>query len=126
MAYHPLLDWRLADDMLRLLAGEGLDTERTAIRERHMAASYADSFGGTPLQLDGGVSAIELGGRLIIITHPLESHQVEESTTERLGEAIADAEDQGFGALGSGIMLEDTFTMLRTPGRIASRYLALT
>ncbi len=126
MAYHPLLDWRLGDDMLRLLAGESLDTERTAVRERQLAESHAENFGGTALQLEGGVSAIELGGRLIIITHPLESHEVEQSATERLGAAIADAEDQGFGALGSGIMLEDTFTMLRTPGRIASRYLALT
>jgi ATP-dependent helicase YprA (DUF1998 family) len=126
MAYHPLLDWRLADDLLGLIAGTGLDIERAAVRERTLAEGFAEDFGGEAVALDGGVSAVKLAGRLIVITHPLESHQVEQAATERLAEAIADAEDRGFGALGSGILLEDTFTMLRTPGRIASRHLAMT
>ena len=125
MAYHPLLDWRLAEDMLALLDNGALDTKRAAIRERMLGESFAANFDGNLVRLDGDVTAVKLGAQLILITHPLESHQVERATTERVAVAIADAEDQGFGPLGSGLVLEDSFTMLRMPGSIASRSLAL-
>ena len=126
MAYHPLLDWRLAEDICGLLAGEDLDLQRAAPRERELAQAFAANFDGDPVELEGGVSAVRLDRTLLIVTHPLESHDIElGSATERLALAVADAEDQGFGTVGTGIVLEDSFTLLRTPGSIASRYLAL-
>jgi ATP-dependent helicase YprA (DUF1998 family) len=123
MAYHPLLDWRLGEDLFALLAGETVDISRAATRERELAESFADNFGGEVISLDADVSAVKLGRRLIVITHPLESHEVESVATDRLATAIADAEDQGLGTADHDIVLEDSFTMLRLPGDIASRHL---
>jgi Lhr-like helicase len=125
MAYHPLLDWRLAEDLFGLLAGDGFDSQGSAAREGELARSFAANFDGDALTLDGNVSAVKLETTLVVITHPLESHDVEQWTTERVAAAIADAEDQGFGVVGNGIVLEDSFTMLRMPGTIASRHLVL-
>ncbi|MGI9100177.1 MAG: helicase-related protein [Solirubrobacteraceae bacterium] len=125
MAHHPLLDWRLAEDLFALLAGTAIDITRAAARERELAESFAENFEGHAIVLEGDVSAVRLGPRLVIITHPLESHDIEWSTTDRLAIAIADAEDQGLGTVGTDIVLEDSFTMLRMPGSIASEHLAL-
>jgi ATP-dependent helicase YprA (DUF1998 family) len=125
MAFHPLLDWRLGQDMVDLLAEARIDTERAAAHERTLGAGFADDFGGTVVALEGDVTAVNLGDQLILITHPLESHQVERSITERVATAIADAEDKGFGTVGNGLTLEDSFTIQRMPGSIASRSFAL-
>src|SRR5262249_15405050 len=125
MAFHPLLDWRLALDMVDLLAEARIDTERAASRERALGTSFADDFGGTAISLEGDVTAVSLGDQLILITHPLESHRVEQSIADRVATAIADAEDRGFGTVGSGLTLEDSFTVQRMPGSIASRSFAL-
>lgn len=124
MAYHPLLDWRLGEDLFALLAGETVDISRAAARERELAESFADNFDGEAIVLEADVSAVRLARRLIVITHPLESHDLEWAATDRLATAMADAEDQGLGTAGNDIVLEDSFTMLRLPGSIASRHLA--
>ena len=125
MGYHPLLDWRLAEDIFAVLSGESINVPRAAEREHELAAGFADSFGGTAVLLEGGVSAVRIAARLLVITHPLESHDLDRAATDRLTAAIADAEDRGLGVVGRDIVLEDSFTMLRMPGSIASRELAL-
>jgi ATP-dependent helicase YprA (DUF1998 family) len=126
MRYHPLLDWRLAADMLDLLRGRPLAVQRWRERERALASDFADNFFGTLVELEGDVIAIERDDAMVIVTHPLESHNVERRATPRLASAIADAEDRGFGPMmDRPWRLEDSFTLLRRPGSVASEIHAL-
>ncbi len=125
MRYHPLLDWRLAADMLDLLRGRPLDVGRWRERERALANDFAENFFGTLVELEGDVVAIERDDAMVIVTHPLESHD-ERRVTPRLANAITDAEDRGFGpVLDRPLRLEDSFTLLRRPGSVASEIHAL-
>jgi ATP-dependent helicase YprA (DUF1998 family) len=126
MRYHPLLDWRLAADMLDLLRGRQLDAESWRDRERALADDFAENFFGDLVELEGGVVAVEQDDSIVIVTHPLESHDVERRATPRLAAAIADAEDRGFGPMmDRPWRLEDSFTLLRRPGAVASEIHAL-
>jgi len=51
MPYHPLLDWRLAWDMLDLLEDGTLELQRWRPIEEALAASFAMHFGGTQLTM---------------------------------------------------------------------------
>jgi hypothetical protein len=85
MPYHPLLDWRLARDML-LLGGYGTFTTEPWLEiERSLAHSLANEFGGQPEELPGPVwSATTAGGPRFIVCHPFES-------ITRLGPRLAQA-----------------------------------
>ena len=125
MPYHPLLDWRLARDLLALLDGQGLDTSAWGPIESIRADSLAEHCEGKRITLEGGVAAVELPDRLIIVAHPLEGFDIETATTERLASAVADAEDRGF-RQGVSLFIEDNFSLLRRSGEIAARHAALT
>jgi ATP-dependent helicase YprA (DUF1998 family) len=126
MRYHPLLDWRLATDMLDLLRGRPLNLQRWSEREQALARDFADNFLGTLVELEGDVLAIELDDAIVIVTHPLESQDIERHATPRLARAIADAEDRGFGpTMDRPWRLEDSFTLLRRPGSVFSEIHAL-
>jgi ATP-dependent helicase YprA (DUF1998 family) len=126
MRYHPLLDWRLAADMLDLLRGRPLEVGRWRERERALAEDFAGNFFGELVELEGDVVAIERDDSLVVVTHPLESQDVERRATPRLAAAIADAEDRGFGPMMERPWrLEDSFTLLRRPGAVASEIHAL-
>ena len=126
MAYHPLLDWRLARDLVEMLQGRGFDVAPWLPIERSLADSFAIALGLNPEQaivddLDGAVTGIRTGADLILVVHPLESQRVETFTTDRIARAVADAEDRGYD-LGSTLRLHDTFELLRLASRLASRY----
>jgi hypothetical protein len=119
MAYHPLLDWRLARDMLELMDGRELDVQPWAETEASLANAFAADFDGTSLELEGAVAAVDLGERLLVVAHPLEDQG--EHLPERLAEAKADGEDRGFGDLaGRPILFTDSFNLLRRPGWVAA------
>jgi hypothetical protein len=119
MAYHPLLDWRLARDMLDIAQGGDLQIDRWIQIERDLAASFAFDFGGAVAELDGDVVGIELDDLLLIVRHPLED-SIHHSS--RLALASADAEDRGYGALGDHpYRFSDSFNLLRRPGAVISR-----
>jgi hypothetical protein len=120
MRYHPLLDWRLAADMLDLLRGRPLELGRWYERERSLASDFASNFFGVLVELEGGVVGVERDDSMLIVTHALESHEVERQSTPRLAQAIVDAEDRGFGGASRPWRLEDSFSLLRRPGAIAS------
>lgn len=126
MRYHPLLDWRLAADMLDLLRGRPPAVRSWQEREHTLAAGFAEILGGDPVELDGDMAAIARDDVIVIVTHPLESHDVERHLTPRVAAAIADAEDRGFGpTTDRPWALHDSFTLLRRPGAIASELSAL-
>ena len=99
MPYHPLLDWRLARDML-VLGSQGTFTAEPWLDiEMDLAHTLADEFGGSPEELPGPAwSATTTGGPRFIVCHPFESVA---RPGPRLAHAIASAphDDDGKGAV---------------------------
>ncbi len=123
MPYHPLLDWRVARDMLTLLEGRELDLAEWSETERKRAEALAAESGGKPIELAGGVAGVEIEGSVIVISHPLEETSPAGFTSERIAEALADAE--GRASDPGSVLCEDSFSLLRSSGRIVSGALAL-
>jgi hypothetical protein len=119
MAFHPLLDWRLARDMLNLLEAGDFDIGVWAPAERDLAEQFCRDFGGTRIELDGGVQGIdpESPWPLVIVAHPLENENPD-FLSERLALAWSDAESR---ANTRPIILADVFNLLRRPGAVAAR-----
>lgn len=118
-AYHALLDWRLARDWVDLTRRRPLNVERWASIEQDVAGAFATAFGGTSVQLDGGVMCVQLTGRAILVSHPMENPE-EDWWSGRLAAAAADAEDRGMVTEGLGIEVVSSFDLLRRPGRVVS------
>lgn len=116
--FHPLLDWRLGRDLLDLMMGRGLDTDRWIETERQLAEAFAHDFDGNAVRLDGGVWSIESTSGVVIIRHPLEAPTDTDdpsgiALTERLDCAYVDAEDR----VGRGrIRFVSSFDLQRRPG----------
>lgn len=116
MAYHALLDWRLARDLFRLLQGEEL-TPDTAL-DRSAIERWAHAYGATPI--DGDVPAARYesprdGAFVVMTRHSFEA--VEESLmAPRLADAIAYTATKE-GKL-DGIVFVDSFTLDRDPRRV--------
>jgi ATP-dependent helicase YprA (DUF1998 family) len=117
MAYHPLLDWRLARDMIDVIEGRDLRLDRWLEIESELAQSFAEDFGGTATPLDGDTVAVEFEDFMMIVRHPIEDAK----KSSRLAAASADAEDRGFGELtGQPYWFIDSFNLLRRPGAVLS------
>ena len=121
LIYHPLLDWRLARDILDLLRGRGLNLQRWESSEKAAARAFASDFEGVAIELDGSVQAIRTDTSILLVRHCLETPTGRESQalTPRLDEALVDAEDQ----VGDPrrIASASLFDIERRPGWIASR-----
>lgn len=94
LIYHPLLDWRLARDLLDLLSGRGIDFSRWAETESAAAIDFADAFDGEPVRLADDVHAVQISDQIVIVHHPLESVSKHDEAllTERMDDALSDAE----------------------------------
>lgn len=120
MAFHPLLDWRLARDMLDLVEHGSFDLSGWAETEEALARSFAEDFQGQIADdLDGGVFGVDLGQDwpILLVAHPLEGAW-RDYLTPRLADAWADAESRGSGRK---VIIDDVFNLLRRPGFVASR-----
>jgi hypothetical protein len=116
LIYHPLLDWRLARDVVDLHMGRKVDTDQWQETEKQLAAAYANEFFGVPRMLDGDVWAIEADNLVTIVRHPLESPtpgQDPESVelTERMEAAYLEAE-----LTGKRLRFVSSFDLQRRPG----------
>jgi len=118
MAYHGLLDWRLALDMARLADGQriSLSGHWDSVADNHMGRfceDFADT-GWTTARF-GPLPGAEMDGRALIAVHPLwNSHP--DHCVEDLGEAIADAEERGFDGQGPKRWTAvDVFELSRRP-----------
>jgi hypothetical protein len=95
MAYHGLLDWRLAIDLVRLARGEaiGLDGYWQSLASA-VTASFASTFDWTP-ETFGPLPGLVRGNMALIIGHPLWRSSGPFLTAE-LGEALVAANVAGF------------------------------
>jgi hypothetical protein len=123
LVFHPLLDWRLGRDLLDLLLGRTLDTDRWVEDERLLAEAFATDFFGTPTRLDGGAWAVEGDAGIVILRHPFESPtEIGDpeglALTERMDRAYVDDEDR---AGGSPIQFVSSFDLQRRPGWVVAR-----
>lgn len=120
LIFHPLLDWRLGRDLLRMLMGRSIDFSLWTESERTVASSFAEAFDGQLEELDGGVQAVEFtDGRVMIVHHPLEQSSGLD-LTDRLESALVDAEDRVRDP--SAILWASSFDLERRPGGIAAQY----
>lgn len=116
MAYHPMLDWRLARDLLDvLLDGKVIvDLEREAAAVARWAQAYeAESIDG--LGCAAAILDTPIYGRCVLIgKHPLEAAE-KTLIAPRLATAMAKAEAREPDA---AIVFADTFVLDRDPGHI--------
>jgi Lhr-like helicase len=135
MSYHPLLDWRLALDVLSLANGEGFSADASAAHDADLARRFALSFPGWVHEVIGGVPAVidQDGEQAFLVLNALEDHRVAH-LPERIAEAAAELEDRGFSLCqpdddrvpNRPLTLESNFDLLRRPGSIESRIRTLT
>lgn len=121
--FHPLLDWRLARDLLDLMLDRPLDTDRWLEDERLLAESFAQDFYGEPRRLDGGAWAVVADQGVVIIRHPFElpTEPVDPERlrlTARMDAAFVEAEDLA----GSGsVRFVSSFDLQRRPGWVLAK-----
>ncbi len=117
LIYHPILDWRLAEDLFTLMRGRPLDLAQWESTEQIAAKAFADDFGGEAITLDGGVSAIRRPEGLLIVTHPFETEYrgADSLLTDRQDDARVEAEDEA-GSTGGTIAYVPSFDLERRPG----------
>jgi hypothetical protein len=121
MAYHSLLDWRLAGDLVGLLEAKHFDATSWESTEASLASTFVAEFGGSVVPLDGGVVAVDLPAPrpLMIVCHPFESTD-ENRYPARLALAVGDAEMRGIAGGDRPIEFADSFNLVRRPGWIAA------
>lgn len=122
MAYHALLDWRLAGQLLDLLRGRPLvpDTDR----ERLTVGSWAKGYDATAVELPGTTAAVfsdPSGGRqdVVIGKNPLEASE-SNLIAPRLADARAIVLERYPDA--RAVVFADTFTLDRDPSRVHTMF----
>ena len=110
MAYHGLLDWRLALDMIDVLRGRALTESRwTPVRDSGLQRFCAGNLGFSPEIAPGGLPCAADSQLVVIPIHPLTS-----TDDNYMPEPVAEAVD-ALEAEGRGVVLTDYFNMLRRP-----------
>ncbi|PRY29289.1 DEAD/DEAH box helicase [Pseudosporangium ferrugineum] len=111
--WHPLLDWRLAVDLLDLLRGRSLDVNRQRDRDFNAARKLADDFDLT-LTGDEVPVIVKQGGSALAIMHPFED-QAPTSPNARVAEVRS-----SYG----NVALATSFELLRRPGALIADLMA--
>ncbi|MFD4672474.1 DEAD/DEAH box helicase [Lentzea sp. NPDC058450] len=116
MAYHALLDWRLASDLFGLLMGRGLPTRFGS--DARALGQWADAYGATMIEGTAAAAAVyddPYAGRCVVIArHPFEASDL--MVAPRLAETHEFVKARYPEAL---VVFIDTFTLGRDPGRVA-------
>jgi DEAD/DEAH box helicase domain-containing protein len=121
MAYHGLLDWRLALDMARLAGGQeiGLAGYWSGVAE-DLVARFCQDFGWHRTRF-GPLPGAEVDGMALIAAHPLWDVRPD-YCVEDLADAIVAAEDRGYTENGERRwMPADLFDLSRRPGWLEAR-----
>ncbi|MDA0241801.1 MAG: DEAD/DEAH box helicase [Chloroflexi bacterium] len=130
MAYHGLLDWRLAMDMTRLALIE--PTTQVADLTSVISLSgywetiiagltqrFCDAFGGEPKQF-GNLHGVEMKNQAFIVVHPLWSTNIQHISDE-ISFPLAEARLAGFVTSDKPFGLVDVFELDRRPAKVVSR-----
>jgi hypothetical protein len=122
MAYHGLLDWRLAADMLTLLRGREFLPERLwGELGLAMTRDFARQFDQFEFSEIGDVPAAQHPVRCLTAFHPFEDLRFDRSDGP-VARAVAAAAEAGYGEEGEKqLRLTDYFDLLRRPGEVYSR-----
>ncbi|WP_411101587.1 DEAD/DEAH box helicase [Streptomyces sp. cmx-4-9] len=139
-AYHPLLDWRLAVQMLDLLQGRTVDFSTSDAYAAARAKRFADSFLHWKTDIIGGLPVlreVEYDDVAVLVTHPLEAW-TGPSRSHRVSDALSILQKEGFTVFEAfqdenpheelpekAVVAVDTFELLRRPGWIESRLQSL-
>ena len=116
MAYHALLDWRLARDLFRLLQGLPLtidDAAETAAIDR-----WAHAYNAAPISSEVPAARYDspsVGSFAVIARHPFEASE-DTLIAPRLAEAMAEIEASEEDL--DGVVFVDSFTLDRDPRRV--------
>ncbi len=116
MAYHALLDWRLARDLFRILRGEPLLIDTA--RDSAAIGAWGRAYGATPIH--GLASAVRFespreGSFAVIARHAFEASE-KGFIAPRLTELMRDIEASEDGL--NGVVFVDAFTLDRDPRRV--------
>ena len=119
MAYHGLLDWRLASDLLGLLRGGEFDPNRLwGEFAEEIVEDFAAQFEDFEFEDLGGLPAAVHEARCVVGVHPLEETYLPR-TSERVAEAAVEASARGYEETGDHrLALADYFDLLRRPGHV--------
>ena len=122
MAYHGLLDWRLAADLLGLMRGRGFEPERLwGTLGSDVVEDFAAQFDEFEFGDMGGLPAAVHPLRCVIGLHPLEEGSLAYAS-ERVAEAADEASLQGYEDAGEReLRFHNYFDLLRRPGNVYSR-----
>ncbi|MFE4959669.1 DEAD/DEAH box helicase [Streptomyces sp. NPDC056653] len=114
MAYHPLLDWRLAADLLRAMQGEELDVDRENARIllENWAADTAGA--GSVVELDSHPVVLFDQTVVVAVKSPFEmvGKALESDRVTKVGDEIA---QQGWDV--ESVVFVDDFLLERVPSR---------
>lgn len=121
MAYHALLDWRLAGDLFQLLRGQPLPDSRQ--REDAILIKWVQAYSARPVQGLPAAAALwehPAHGRFAVVArHPLEAAE-HTLIAPRLAETLTTLEATIPDA--DGIVFADSFTLDRDPGRVLAMF----
>ncbi len=120
-AYHPLLDWRLAVDVLRIGTGAPIELTQGDRLGQMLAEDFCHEFGwqlttaaAMPAAIDTAFTPIAM-----VVTHPLERQ------IPPLPARLADAERQLISRTSNGepmqVAFASTYQLVRRPGVVWSR-----
>ncbi len=123
MAYHGLLDWRLALDMIRLASGQpiGLSEHWDGMAES-LIDRFCNDFGWIPTRFSGLPGAIgRADSTALIAVHPLWNLRFDHRGLE-LADAVAEAEALGFTEQGPKKWIAfDLFNLSRRPAWVEAQ-----
>lgn len=121
MAYHALLDWRLAADLFQLLRGKPLPDSRH--REETVLTKWAQAYGANWIpDLPAGAALWEhpaFGRFVVVARHPLEAAE-QTLIAPRLAETLTMLTTAGLDT--DGVVFVDSFTLDRDPGRVLAMF----
>ena len=118
LIYHPLLDWRLARDLMYLHLDTELDVEQWREWEERVAQAFAVAFSGQRVVLDGDVQGITFVDNILVTHHPLERASTLDSIelTDRIERALIHAESLAGGP--GRVHFASSFDLERRPGYV--------
>jgi Domain of unknown function (DUF1998) len=120
-AYHPLLDWRLAVDMLNLGTGEAINSMQSNQFGGLLVQDFCRDFGWEAVSAAGVPAAIDTEFRELafVATHPLERQAT--PLPARLAAAERDLTSQPPGRSPMHVEFVSTYQLVRRPGVVWSR-----